>query len=544
MKTKQISEIAKKLKLKREDYLPYGDYKAKIKLSALDRFRAKKDGKLIFVTSINPTPSGEGKTTTSIGLTQSLNAMGKKTLLCLRQPSLGPVFGRKGGAAGGGKAALYPFSDINLHFTGDFHAISIAHNMLAAVVDNHIYWGNRLKIKDILWERVIDINDRTLRSIKIGRCLSRKDYPRDSSFKITSVSELMAILALFQNRLDIEKMIGNILIGYNNWDEPVYAKELNVVPAISLLLKDAMMPNLVQTLNADPVLVHTGPFANIAHGNSSLVATKMALKLSDFVVTEGGFGSDLGFEKFINIVARKGGFKISAVVLVVSLRALKYHGGIKLSAVESENMAGLKKGLPNLKHHFETIGKFGFDAVICINRFNSDTEPEIEYLKNYCSDVLGARCSVSEVYNKGSRGGYDLAEQVIDAVNSNDSAGKALYKSDESIKNKIGRIAKEVYGAAGVEYSPEAEIKIRKLKKLNLDKLPINIAKTQFSLTHDPKRKGVPENWRLFIKDILIASGAGFIIPVTGEMLLLPGLPQHPVLEEISFSKGEYVGLF
>jgi len=546
MKVKKITDVAKKLGLNNRDYLTYGDFKSKVKLSSLEKLKDRRDGRLIFVTSINPTPSGEGKTTTSIGLTQSLNKMGKKTLLCLRQPSLGPVFGRKGGAAGGGKASLYPFSDINLHLTGDFHAITAAHNLLAAVIDNHIYWGNKLGIdKDrVLWDRVLDINDRALRNVSIGLGLKRGGYPRNSDFKITAASELMAILALFKNRRDIEKMIGSIMVAYDKDGAPVYAKDLKVVPALSLLLKDAMMPNLVQTQEGDPVFVHTGPFANIAHGNSSLIATKLALKLADYVITEGGFGSDLGFEKFIDIVARKGGFKVSSVVLVVSLRALKYHGGVSLKNTTRVNNSALKKGFANLDHHIEIVRRFNLEPVICINKFSHDKDNEIEFLKKHCSEVLGVSVAVSDVYTKGSKGGYELAEKVLSSISSENKDMKYLYSLNNSIKEKILKVAEDIYGASGVDYTARAERKIDEFQSLGYGKLPLSIAKTQFSLTHNPHLRGVEEDWKLAVKDILISSGAGFLIPITGDMLLLPGLPKHPVLEDIKFSKGEYGGLF
>ncbi|MDP8215857.1 MAG: formate--tetrahydrofolate ligase [Candidatus Kaelpia imicola] len=546
MKVKKITDVADRIGLSSKDYLAYGDFKAKVRLSIREKVKNREEGKLIFVTSINPTPSGEGKTTTSIGLTQSLNRMGRKTLLCLRQPSLGPVFGRKGGAAGGGKASLYPFSDINLHLTGDFHAIAVAHNLLAAVIDNHIYWGNKLGIdRDrVLWNRVLDVNDRTLRGVSIGLGLKGENYPRNSGFKITSASELMAILALFKNRRDIEKMISRIMIAYDKDGSPVYARDLKVVPAISLLLKDAMMPNLVQTQEGDPVFVHTGPFANIAHGNSSLVATEMALKLADYVITEGGFGSDLGFEKFIDIVARKGSFKISSVVLVVSLRALKYHGGLSLEKINRANSAALKKGLVNLAHHVGIVRRFNLEPIVCINRFKQDKDSEIESLKRYCFGVLGVEVAVSDVYAKGSRGGYELAEKVLSGISYKKSKMKVLYGLNQTLKDKILKIAENIYGASGVDYTEEAERKIDSFQSLGYGRLPVSIAKTQFSLTHNPRIKGVKKDWKLLIKDIVISSGAGFLIPITGDMLLLPGLPEHPVLENIKFSKGEYEGLF
>jgi len=546
MKIKDIQDVGRFLGLRKKEFEFYGDSKAKIKLSVLERISNKQQGRLIFVTSINPTPSGEGKTTTSIGLLEALGILGKKATLCLRQPSLGPVFGRKGGAAGGGKAKLYPFEDINLHFTGDAHAIAVAHNLLAAIVDNHIYWGNKLKIdeKRFLWSRVLDINDRTLRKVQIGLNLKSSSYPRKSSFMITSASEIMAILALFKDWNDVQKMLGNIIVAYNKKGRPLYTKEFNAVSALLLLLKDALKPNLVQTIGGSPVLMHTGPFANIAHGNSSLVATRIALGLCDYVITEGGFGAELGFEKFVHIVARKAGFKISAVVVVVSLRALKYHGGVNPENSAKLDISALEKGCANLAHHIGIVREFGLDPVICINRFPQDKIKEIEFLKKYCRDILGVVSSVSEVYQKGARGGIDLAEKVLEKAELQKCRNKFLYPFKSGIKDKIEIIARQVYGASGVDYSKEVESKIKSLESFGFGGLPVNMAKTQFSLTHDPKIKGVPENWNLLVKDIFVSNGAGFLVPVTAKMLLLPGLPVHSMVEHIKYKNGKFEGLF
>ncbi len=546
MKIKDIQNVGRSLGLRKKEFEFYGDSKAKIKLPVLERISNKKQGRLIFVTSINPTPSGEGKTTTSIGLLEALGVLGKKAALCLRQPSLGPVFGRKGGAAGGGRAKLYPFEDINLHFTGDAHAIAVAHNLLAAIVDNNIYWGNKLKIDEerFLWGRVLDINDRTLRKVQIGLNLKSRSYPRRSNFMITSASEIMAILALFKDWNDVKKMLGNIIVAYNKKGRPLYAKELNVISALMLLLKDALKPNLVQTMRGDPVLMHTGPFANIAHGNSSLVAARIALGLCDYVITEGGFGAELGFEKFIHIVARKAGFKISAVVVVVSLRALKYHGGVNLEDSAKFDIQAVEKGCANLAHHVGIVRKFGLEPVVCINRFPQDKIKEIEFLKKYCRDILKVDSAVSEVYQKGARGGIDLAEKVLEKIELPKSGNKFLYPLKAGIKDKIEIIARQVYGASGVDFSKDAESKIKSLEKFGFAGLPINMAKTQFSLTHDPKIKGVPGNWRLSVKDIFVSNGAGFLVPVTAKMLLLPGLPRHSMAERIKFKNGKFEGLF
>jgi len=533
MKIKKITLIAQQLGIRKKELIPYGDYMAKVDISILDRIKDKTSAHLIFVTSINPTPRGEGKTTTAIGLTQALARLNKKVILCLRQPSLGPVFGVKGGATGGGKASLYPSQDINLHFTGDCHAISTAHNLISAALANHIYWGNEFKIKTLTWSRAIDINDRALRKIQVGLNIKREGFPYQDSFIITSASELMAVIALYRNLPEFKKMVSRIIVGWNKEGEPVFVRDLKLTPALLYVLKSALNPNLVQTIEGNPVFVHTGPFGNIAHGNSSLIATEMALKLGDFVITEGGFGSELGLEKFVHITARKAGFKISAVVIVVSLRALKYHGN-----------SDFRKGLHLVKKHVEIVRKFSLSPVICINRFPGDKDKDLKYIKEYCEQELKVPAELSEVYIKGGKGGVKLAEKVLKVVADNKPAIKFLYRLNEDVKGKIEKIARIVYSASGVEYTPLVEEKIEYLKSRGLDKLPVNMAKTQFSLTHNPEIKGVPqEEWRLRVRDVLIYNGAGFITPVTGKILLLPGLPRKPNYEKFKLKDGEIKGV-
>lgn len=525
MKIKKITQIANQLGIKNKEIYLYGDYMAKVDISILERLKLNSKSHLIFVTSINPTPYGEGKTTTAIGLSQALARLNKKVILCLRQPSLGPVFGIKGGATGGGKASLYPEDDINLHFTGDCHAITTAHNLISAAVDNHIYWGNKLGIKDRIWPRVIDMSDRSLRTVTVGVNINKKGFPYQDNFVITSASELMAVIALYRNLPEFKKMVSRIIVGWNEKGEPVYVRNLKLTPALLCVLKSALNPNLVQTIEGNPVFVHTGPFGNIAHGNSSLIATEMALKLGDFVITEGGFGSELGLEKFVHITARKAGFKISVVVIVVSLRALKYHGNSKF-----------KQALPLLDKHIEIIRKFSLFPVVAINKFPEDSYKDLNYLKKYCEQELKVPAEISNVYVQGGKGGIALAEKVLEVISNQKPEIKFLYNLNNPLKEKIETIATQVYSAKGIEFSSLAEEKIAHLQTQNLDKLAINMAKTQFSLTHDPKIKGLPlENWILKIRDILIYNGAGFITPVTGKMLLLPGLPQKPNYERFRF---------
>ncbi len=545
MKVKNILQILKKLDLKTKEYSLYGDCCAKINIAVTDRLKHKKEGKLIFVTSINPTPHGEGKTTTSIGLLDALCALNKKTTLCLRQPSLGPVFGVKGGAAGGGKSRLHPFENINLHFTGDSHAVAYAHNILAAVVDNHIYWGNRLGIdKDrILINRVIDINDRSLRKIKTGLAFNNEATMRLSSFSITAASEIMAILALSKNERDLEKMLDNVIVAYNKEGDFVYAKDLKVISGLHMLLQDALKPNLIQSYCGNPVLMHTGPFGNIAHGNSSLIATKIALGLSDYVITEGGFGSDLGLEKFINIVARKAGFEVDCVVIVVSLRALKYHSGLG-DKDDITDISDLKNGLQNLEHHVNIVKSFGLKSVVCINRFAFDKDKDILSLSKYCQNFLMTDVAVSEVFQKGAAGGMDLAGKVLARIKEKQSKQKQSYPLNIDLKEKINIIAKNIYGASDVGYTKSCVSKLKYLKEKGFNHLPVNIAKTQFSLTHDRKVLGFPRDWNLELSDIMIANGAGFVIAIAGKMLLLPGLPEHSLLEDVEYKNSKYRGLF
>jgi formate--tetrahydrofolate ligase len=533
MKIKKVTQLAYRLGIRKRELIPYGDYMAKVDISILDRIKNKPDGHLVFITSINPTPRGEGKTTTAIGLTQALGRMNEKVMLCLRQPSLGPVFGVKGGATGGGKSSLYPAEDINLHFTGDCHAVSTAHNLVSAALANHIYWGNKFKIKDIIWNRAIDISDRALRKIQVGLSIKREGFPYQDNFIITSASELMAILALYKSLPELRKMLAQIILAICQDGRPLFLKEMKLVPALLYILKSAINPNLVQTLEGNPVFVHAGPFANIAHGNSSLIATRIALKLADIVITEGGFGSELGLEKFIHITARKADFKISAVVIVVSVRALKYHGN-----------SDFKRGLPLIKKHVEIARKFNLSPLICINRFPDDKQKELEYVKKYCHQELKIPAEFSEVYEKGGRGGLKLAEKVLEIISDNKPGIKFLYNLNESIKDKIEKIATNIYSAQGVEYLPRADEKISYLESQGLTKLPVNMAKTQFSLTHDSSIKGVPpQDWVLKIRDVLIYNGAGFITPVTGKILLLPGLPEKPNYKKFKFKDGKITGL-
>lgn len=547
VKPRPIIEIAHKIGLKDNEYELYGNFKAKISLDVFKRVKGRKDGRLIFVTAITPTPAGEGKTCTAIGLTQAFGKLGKNVILCLREPSLGPVFGIKGGAAGGGYAQVLPMEDVNLHFTGDIHAVGVAHNLLAAVIDNHVLKGNELGIDPlrITWRRVIDISDRMLRNIIIGLGGKTHGYPRETGFDITVSSEVMAILALAKDIKDLKKRLGNIIIGYKYNGSPAFAKELKVVGAMALLLKDAIKPNLIQTLEGQPVFMHAGPFANVAHGNNSLIATTMALKLADYVITEGGFGADLGMEKFFHIVCRQAKIKPDVVVLVASVRALKYHGGLEIKDLRKENMEALKKGLANLMRHVQNIRKFGIEPVVCINRFFSDKEKELETIRIYCEEELKVKAIVSEVVAKGGSGGIDLAEAVLATMRTHKPRFQYLYALDSGIKEKIEILAKKIYGADGVNYSKKAEKEIECLEKLGFGRLPINMARTQLSFTDDPRIKGAPVGWRLNVRDIFVSAGAGFIVPVTGEMMLMPGLPKHPACENIDIKdNGKIVGLF
>ncbi|MBW9172926.1 formate--tetrahydrofolate ligase [Clostridium estertheticum] len=541
-----ISAVAKKMGLGEDDIDLYGKYKAKISLDVLRRNENKKDGKLILVTAINPTPAGEGKSTVTIGLAEALCKQGKNAVIALREPSLGPVFGIKGGAAGGGYAQVVPMEDINLHFTGDMYAITAANNLLSAAIDNHIQQGNVLGIdsRKIIFKRVMDMNDRALRHIIVGLGGKPNGFTREDGFMITVASEIMAILCLASNLMDLKERMGRILVAYDLGGNPVYCKDLAVNGAMALLMKDAIKPNLVQTLGNTPAIIHGGPFANIAHGCNSLLATKMALKLGDYVVTEAGFGADLGAEKFFDIKCRYGKLKPDCVVLVATIRALKHHGGVKKDKLNEPNVEALSKGIGNLEKQIENIEKYGVQVIVAINKFVTDTQKEIECIKDFCVKK-GVKVDLTEVWGKGADGGLELASKVIDTIENNKSDFKVLYDVQLSIKEKINVISKEIYGADGVEYSPSANKQIAEIEKLGLDKVPICVAKTQNSLSDNPKLLGRPTNFTINIKEITISNGAGFIVALTGNIMTMPGLPKIPAANKMDiFEDGTITGLF
>lgn len=541
-----ITEVAEKLGLKEDDLVHYGKYKAKVNLDVIKNLNDKEDGKLILVTAINPTPAGEGKTTVNIGLSMALNKIGKNAVTALREPSLGPSFGIKGGAAGGGYSQVVPMEDINLHFTGDFHAITTAHNLIAALLDNHIHQGNKLNIdpRRILWKRVLDMNDRALRNIVVGLGGRPNGVPREDGFDITVASEIMAIFCLADDLEDFKTRVGNILVAYKYDGSPVFAKDLNAEGAVALLMKDAISPNLVQTLENTPALIHGGPFANIAHGCNSMLATRLGLKLADYTVTEAGFGADLGAEKFFNIKARFGDLKPNAAVIVATVRALKHHGGVKKDELSNENIDALAKGFENLEKHIENVNKFGVPAVVAINRFPTDTEAELDYVIKK-TEELGAVAVLTEVWGKGGEGGIELAKKVVEVVETKPSNFKPLYDSEDSIKDKIHKIATEVYGADGVEYTKACEKRIKQIEEIGLDKMPICMAKTQYSLSDDPTLLAKPEGFKITVRDIRISAGAGFLVALTGEIMTMPGLPKVPAANNIDIlESGEIVGLF
>lgn len=542
---KPICHVAEELGIHEEELELYGKHKAKISLAAWERIKARPNGKLVLVTAINPTPAGEGKTTTTVGLGDALRQLGKKTAIALREPSLGPCFGVKGGAAGGGYAQVVPMEDINLHFTGDFHAITTAHNLLAAVLDNHIHHGNELGIdpRRITWRRVLDLNERALRNIVCGLGGKTNGVPRESGFDITVASEMMAILCLASNLEDMKQRIGRIIVGYTFENKPVTADDLKVTGALTLLFKDAIKPNLVQTLENTPAFVHGGPFANIAHGCNSVMATKFALKLADICVTEAGFGADLGAEKFLDIKCRFAGIRPDAVVIVATVRALKMHGGVPKNELTAENMEALEHGLANLTKHIENMQKFGLPAVVAINAFPSDTERELGFVREKCVQ-MGAEVAVSEVWAKGGKGGIELAEKVLAAC---EKTSEFLYLYDETapIKDKILAIAKEIYGADGVSYTPAAEKTITELTALGYDQTPICMAKTQYSLSDDMSRLGRPSGFIITVRELRVAAGAGFLVALTGEIMTMPGLPKKPAAEKMDIDNmGKIVGLF
>lgn len=544
-KLKPITEIAKGLGISEEELEQYGRYKAKINSTLMDRLKDKPDGKLVLVTAINPTPAGEGKTTTNVGLSMALDRIGKKVMTTLREPSLGPCFGIKGGAAGGGYSQVVPMEDINLHFTGDFHAITSAHNLLAAMLDNHIHQGNKLRIvtKNIVWDRAVDMNDRALRHIVIGMGAKGDGVTRESSFKITVASEIMAILCLAEGITDLKERLGRMIVAYDENKKPVTAKDLNAVGAMALLLKDAIKPNLVQTIENTPAIVHGGPFANIAHGCNSVVATKTALKLADYVITEAGFGADLGAEKFLDIKCRYAGLKPDAVVIVATIRALKYNGEKPLKELSEEDLVALRKGAKNLERHIDNISKYGIPSVVAINRFPTDTDNEIELLKEICEEK-GVSVVLSEVFTKGGEGGIELAEKVVNICENEESNFKPIYSLDMSIKEKIEKITKEIYGADGVNYEANAEKQIENLTELGFDKLPVCIAKTQYSFSDDPNALGAPSGFKINVRDVKVSAGAGFIVILTGQIMTMPGLPRVPHAEGMDICPdGTIVGL-
>lgn len=545
-KMEPITKIAARLNLSEDDIEQYGKYKCKLSLDIFNKNKEKKDGKLVLVTAINPTPAGEGKSTVTVGLGQALCKMGKNAVIALREPSLGPVFGIKGGAAGGGYAQVVPMEDINLHFTGDMHAITSANNLLAAAIDNHIHQGNDLRIdsRRIVFKGVIDMNDRALRSIVVGLGGKLNGFLREDGFMITVASEIMAILCLSNSLRDLKERMGNILIAYDLDGNPVYAKQLNIQGAMALLMKDAIKPNLVQTLENTPAIIHGGPFANIAHGCNSIIATKMALKLGDIVITEAGFGADLGAEKFLDIKCRYGDLEPNCVVIVATVRALKNHGGVSKEMLSTPNVDALRKGISNLEKQIENIKKYNVPVVVAINKFVSDSDEEIAFVKEYCNK-LGAKVALSDVWGKGGEGGIELGEVVCDILENEKSNFKAIYEVEDSIVNKIGTIAKEIYGAKGVIITPNAKKQIEELEKFGLDKLPICMAKTQYSLSDNPNLKGRPENFEVTVREVRVSNGAGFIVALNGDIMTMPGLPKVPAANKMDIlDNGEIIGLF
>ncbi len=542
----KIKEIAANLGISEDDLEPYGHYKAKLSEELFTKLADKEDGKLILVTAINPTPAGEGKTTISVGLAESMAKIGKNAVLALREPSLGPVFGIKGGAAGGGYAQVVPMEDINLHFTGDMHAITAANNLLCALIDNHIQQGNPLRIdqRRILIKRCLDMNDRALRNIIIGLGGKVNGVPREDSFQITVASEVMAILCLASDLADLKARLERILVAYDLDGKPVYARDLEGCGAMVALLKDALKPNLVQTLENTPAIMHGGPFANIAHGCNSVRATKLALKLGDYCITEAGFGSDLGAEKFMDIKCRFASLKPSCVVLVATIRALKYNGGIPKTELTAENVEALKKGIVNLKTHVENMHKFGVPVVVAINRFHTDTEAEIAVVEETCRE-LGVEVSLAEIFAKGGEGGTDLAEKVCRTIESKPSDYKPLYDEKLPIKDKLHAIATEIYRADGVIYTAQAEKAIKEIESLGFGNIPVCVAKTQYSLSDDPAKLGKPENFKITVRDLKLSAGAGFVVAYTGDIMTMPGLPKVPAANKIDCdNEGNISGLF
>lgn len=542
---KPIVEVASQLDISDDELELYGKYKAKISPDVLERLKDRPNGKLVLVTAINPTPAGEGKTTTNVGLSMALNKLGKKTITTLREPSLGPCFGIKGGAAGGGYSQVVPMDDINLHFTGDFHAITSAHNLLAAMLDNHIHQGNALDIvtKKIVWKRVMDMNDRSLRHIIVGLGKKGDGVMRESGFDITVASEIMAILCLATDIDDLKARLSRMVVAYNSKGEAVTAGDLQATGAMALLLKDAIKPNLVQTLENTPAIIHGGPFANIAHGCNSVMATQTALKLGDYVVTEAGFGADLGAEKFFDIKCRYAGLKPDVAVIVATVRALKMNGGVAKDNLAEENLDALKAGSANLLRHLDNVAKYGVPAVVAINRFPTDTEAELALLRDLCKEK-GIDVVLSEVFAKGGEGGMELAKEVINICENQKSDFHTLYDVNDSIEDKMNTIATEIYGADGVDFTADALKQVRELEKLGLDRLPICVAKTQYSFTDDPKKLGAPKNFRITVREVKVSAGAGFIVALTGSIMTMPGLPKVPAANGMDIlSDGTIIGL-
>ncbi len=541
---KPIEEVATKVGIEKDEIECYGKYKAKLSEELEKRIANNENGKLVLVTAINPTPLGEGKTTISIGLADGLSYIGKKAMLALREPSLGPVFGVKGGATGGGHAQVAPMEDINLHFTGDIHAITSANNLLSALIDNHIYFGNELGVETVTWRRCVDLNDRQLRSIECGLSGEKGVVPRQDGFDITVASEIMAILCLSSDIEDLKKRIGNIVIGYNKEEKPIYAKDLKAEGSLAVLLKDAMKPNLVQTLEHTPALIHGGPFANIAHGCNSVKATKMALKLSDYVVTEAGFGADLGAEKFVDIKCRKAGIKPDAVVIVATMKALKYHGGVEKDEIRKENLEALELGTHNLLKHVDNLkNKLGLNVIVAINKFVDDSDKEIALLQQKLEEQ-GINLSLVEAWEYGGKGAADLATKIVELTN-NETTVNYAYELEDSIKTKIEKIAKNIYGAEGVEYSEEAEEEIAKIEKLGCSNFPVCMAKTQYSFSDDPTNLVCDKPFTIHVKEIRLKTGAEFIVVLTGKIFTMPGLPKVPAAESIDIDEeGNIVGIF
>ncbi len=543
-KLHEINKIAEKLEIKEEDIEQYGKYKAKISNEIYEKNKSKNNGKLILVTAISPTPLGEGKTTVSIAIADGLRKIGKKSILTLREPSLGPVFGIKGGATGGGKVQIAPMEDINLHFTGDIHAITSANNLLSAMIDNHIYFGNELGFEKVVWKRCLDLNDRQLRKVETGLSGESKIVPRIDNFDITVASEIMAVLCLAENLKDLKQKLGNIIIGYNKKEEPIYVKQLKAEGAMTVLLKDAIKPNLVQTLEHTPALVHGGPFANIAHGCNSVIATKTALKLADYTITEAGFGADLGAEKFLDIKCRKTGLKPDAVVIVATIKAIKYHGGVEKEKIQEENIEGIEKGIDNLYKHIDNIkNKFGLNVIVALNKYASDTEKEIEYIKEKLANK-NIELSVVEGWAKGGDGAIDIANKLV-KLSQQPNEFKYIYNDSDSIKEKILKIAKNIYYAKDVKYSEEAEKQIENIEKMGYAKLPICIAKTQYSFSDDPKNLECKDDYNINVRGVELKNGAGFVVVLAGKIMTMPGLPKVPAAESIDIDEdGEIVGIF